>query len=144
MTELQNKIKRIRQLDKDLIPESIEDMQRFLSIATACTVQSNGSEIQHTVSGNSKEKAMIQYADASVKVDMLQDEISDLKLEVQKEIDSIHDDKQRRFAKLYYIDQLSQKDISKKAAYEYGTVRNNLTDARKTLKLVTPSDTKCY
>ena len=144
MAELQDKIKRIRQLDKDLIPEAIEDMQRFLSIATACTAQSGGSEIQHTTSGNSKEKAMILHADASIKVDKLQDEISDLKLEVQKEIESIKDNKQRRFAKLYYIDQMSQKEISKKSHYEYGTVRNKLTDSRKTLKLVTPSDTKCY
>lgn len=40
MTELQVKIARIRQLDKDLIPEAIEDMQRLLSIATACTTKS--------------------------------------------------------------------------------------------------------
>ena len=144
MSELQSKIARIRQLDKDLIPEAIEDMQRYLGIATACTAQSGGNEIQRTVSENSKEKAMILYADASIKVDRLQDEISDLKLEVQKEIDLIVDNKQRRFAKLYYIDQMSQKEISKKSHYEYGTVRNKLTDSRKTLKLVTPSDTKCY
>lgn len=144
MTELHDKIKRIRQLDKDLIPEAKEDKQRFLDIATVCTVQSNGSEIQHTTSGNTKEKAMIEYTSVSVKLELLENESKNLKLEVQKEIDSITDDKQRRFAKLYYIDQLNQKDISKKVAYEYGTVRNNLTDARKTLKLVTPSDTNCY
>jgi len=133
MAELQDKIKRIRQLDKDLIPEAIEDMQRFLSIATACTAQSGGSEIQHTVSENSKEKAMILYADASIKVDRLQDEISDLKLEVQKEIDLIVDNKQRRFAKLYYIDQLNQKSIARKSNYAYSTVKNNLTDVNKVL-----------
>jgi len=131
MAELQDKIKRIRQLDKDLIPEAIEDMQRFLSIATACTAQSGGSEIQRTVSENSKEKAMILYADASIKVNDLQDELADLKLEVTKEVDKIKGDKQRRFAKLYYIDQKSQKDIAQQSHYAYSTVRNNLININK-------------
>lgn len=141
MTELQIKIARIRQLDKDLIPEAIEDLERFRSIATATTPRYENDGSQHTENGNGKERAFLNCAEASVKVDMLTDELADLKLEVQKEIDLITDDKQRRFAKLYYIDQLNQKQIAKKASYQYGTVRNNLSDARKSLNIVTLNDT---
>lgn len=136
MTELQKKIERIRQLDKDLIPEAIEDMNRYRAIAEACTPNYKNDGSQHTVpSSNSKEKAFAKHAEASERVDKLQDEIADLKIEVQKEIDKIKDDKQRRFAKLYYIDQLNQKAISRRAHYAYGTVRNVITNTRKTLNL---------
>lgn len=144
MEMLQIKIARIRQLDKDLIPEAIEDLERFRAIATACTPRYENDGTQHTENGNSKEKAFMNCGEASIKLDALQDEIADLKMEVQKEIDLITDDKQRRFAKLYYIDQLNQKVISKQSHYEYGTVRNKLTLARKNLNIVTPSDTNHY
>lgn len=144
MTELQIKITRIRQLVKDLIPEAIEDLERFRAIATATTPRYENDGTQHVENGNGKEKAFSNCAEASTKVGTLQDELADLKIEVQKEIDLIPNDKQRRFAKLYYIDQLNQKQIAKKASYQYGTVRNNLTDARKSLKIVTPNDTDCY
>ena len=140
MTDLQIKIARIRQLDKDLIPEAIEDAERYYAIATNCTVRCDNDGTQHTEKGNSKEKAFIEFADAQIKVNELSDELADLKLEVKREIDRISDDKQRRFAKLYYIDQLSQKEISKKSHYQYGTVRNDLSNARKTLNLMTPND----
>lgn len=135
MTDLQIKIARIRQLDKDLIPEAIEDANRYKAIATACTPRYENDGSQHTVSGNNKEKAMIEYADAEINVDVLQDELANLKMEVKKDIDYISDDKQRRFAKLYYIDQLNQKAISKQSHYAYGTVRNALTDTRKAFNL---------
>ena len=144
MTELQIKIARIRSLDKDLIPEAIEDLERFRAIATATTPRYEYDGTQHVDNGNSKEKAFVECAEANRKIDGLVDELADLKMEVQKEIDLIPDDKQRRFAKLYYIDQLNQKQIAKKASYQYGTVRNNLSDVRKKLKLVTPNDTNCY
>lgn len=140
MTDLQIKIARIRQLDKDLIPEAIEDAERYYAIATNCTVRYDNDGTQHTENGNSKEKAFVEFADAQIKVNGLEDELADLKLEVKREIDRIADDKQRRFAKLYYIDQLSQKEISKKSHYQYGTVRNDLSNARKTLNLMTPND----
>ena len=140
MTELQIKIARIRQLDKDLIPEAIEDAERYYAIATNCTVRYDNDGTQHTENGNSKEKAFVEFADAQIKVNELEDELADLKLEVKREIDQISDDKQRRFAKLYYIDQLSQKEISRKSHYQYGTVRNDLSNARKTLNLMTPND----
>ena len=144
MTELQIKIARIRQLDKDLIPEAIEDAERYYAIATNCTVRYGNDGTQHTENGNSKGKAFVEFADAQIKVNELSYELAVLKIEMQKEIDLIPNDKQRRFAKLYYIDQLNQKQIAKKASYQYGTVRNNLTDARKSLKIVTPNDTDCY
>ena len=140
MTELQIKIARIRQLDKDLIPEAIEDAERYYAIATNCTVRYDNDGTQHTENGNSKEKAFVEFADAQIKVNELEDELADLKLEVKREIDRIADDKQRRFAKLYYIDQLSQKEISRKSHYQYGTVRNDLSNARKALNLMTPND----
>lgn len=140
MTELQIKIARIRQLDKDLIPEAIEDAERYYAIATNCTVRYDNDGTQHTENGNSKEKAFVEFADAQIKVNELEDELADLKLEVKREIDQISDDKQRRFAKLYYIDQLSQKEISRKSHYQYGTVRNDLSNARKALNLMTPND----
>lgn len=133
MTDLQIKIARIRQLDKDLIPEAIEDANRYKAIATACTPRYENDGSQHTVSGNNKEKAMIEYADAEINVDVLQDELANLKMEVKKDIDYISDDKQRRFAKLYYIDQLNQKAISKQSHYAYSTVKNNLCDVNKVL-----------
>ncbi len=140
MTELQIKIARIRQLDKDLIPEAIEDAERYYAIATNCTVRYDNDGTQHTENGNSKEKAFVEFADAQIRVNVLSDELADLKLEVKREIDQIADDKQRRFAKLYYIDQLSQKEISRKSHYQYGTVRNDLSNARKALNLMTPND----
>ena len=140
MTELQIKITRIRQLDKDLIPEAIEDLERYRAIATATTPRYENDETQHTENGNGKEKAFLNCAQASAKVDILQDELADLKIEVQKEIDLIPDDKQRRFAKLYYIDQLNQKQIAKKSHYAYGTVRNVVADTRKAFSL--SSDTQ--
>ena len=140
MTELQIKIARIRQLDKDLIPEAVEDAERYYAIATNCTVRYDNDGTQHTENGNSKEKAFVEFADAQIKVNELSDELADLKLEVKKEIDQIADDKQRRFAKLYYIDQLSQKEISRKSHYQYGTVRNDLSNARKALNLMTLND----
>lgn len=133
MTELQIKIARIRQLDKDLIPEAIEDAERYYAIATNCTVRYDNDGTQHTENGNSKEKAFVEFADAQIRVNVLKDELADLKLEVKKEIDQIADDKQRRFAKLYYIDQLSQKEISKKSHYAYSTVKNNLCNFNKVL-----------
>lgn len=140
MTDLQKKIARIRQLDKDLIPEAVEDAERYYAIATSCTVRYGSDGTQHGENVNSKEKAFIEFADAQIKVNELSDELADLKLEIKKEIDLIADDKQRRFAKLYYIDQLSQKEISKKSHYQYGTVRNDLSNARKKLNLMTPND----
>ena len=133
MTELQIKIARIRQLDKDLIPEAVEDAERYYAIATNCTVRYDNDGTQHTENGNSKEKAFVEFADAQIKVNELSDELADLKLEVKKEIDQIADDKQRRFAKLYYIDQLSQKEISRKSHYAYSTVKNNLCNFNKVL-----------
>ena len=133
MTELQIKIARIRQLDKDLIPEAVEDAERYYAIATNCTVRYDNDGTQHTENGNSKEKAFVEFADAQIKVNELSDELADLKLEVKREIDRIADDKQRRFAKLYYIDQLSQKEISKKSHYAYSTVKNNLCNFNKVL-----------
>ena len=133
MTELQIKIARIRQLDKDLIPEAVEDAERYYAIATICTVRYDNDGTQHTENGNCKEKAFIEFADAQIKVNELSDELADLKLEVKREIDRIADDKQRRFAKLYYIDQLSQKEISKKSHYAYSTVKNNLCNFNKVL-----------
>ena len=133
MTELQIKIARIRQLDKDIIPESIEDAERYKEIATACTPRYENDGSQHTVSGNNKEKAMLEYASAKIKIDDLQDELADLKMQVKKDIDLISDDKQRRFAKLYYIDQMSQKAISHKSHYAYSTVRNIITDFNKNI-----------
>lgn len=133
MTELQIKIARIRQLDKDLIPEAIEDAERYYAIATNCTVRYDNDGTQHTENGNSKEKAFVEFADAQIKVNELEDELADLKLEIKKEIDQIADDKQRRFAKLYYIDQLSQKEISRKSHYAYSTVKNNLCNFNKVL-----------
>lgn len=135
MIELQIKIARIRQLDKDLIPEAIEDLERLEAIATTTTPRYENDGAQHTGGGNGKEKAFLNCAEASVKVNILQDELADLKVEVQKEIDLIADDKQRRFAKLYYIDQLNQKQIAKKSHYAYGTVRNVVADTRKALNL---------
>lgn len=139
MTDLQNKIARIRQLDKDLIPEAIEDAARYKAIAMACTPRYENDGAQHTTSSNNKEKALIEHADAEIKVDGLQDELADLKMEVQKDMDLIADDKQRRFAKLYYIDQMNQKAISKQSHYAYGTVRNTLTDTRKAFNLTCDS-----
>lgn len=133
MTELQIKIARIRQLDKDLIPEAVEDAERYYAIATSCAVRYGSDGTQHVENVNSKEKAFIEFADAQIKVNELSDELADLKLEVKREIDKIADDKQRRFAKLYYIDQLSQKEISKKAHYAYSTVKNNLCNLNKVL-----------
>ncbi len=133
MTELQIKIARIRQLDKDLIPEAIEDAERYYAIATNCTVRYGNDGTQHTENGNSKEKAFVEFADAQIKVNELSDELADLKLEVKREIDKIVNDKQRRFAKLYYIDQMSQKQISKQSHYAYSTVKNNLCNLNKVL-----------
>jgi hypothetical protein len=131
------KIARIRQLDKDLIPEAIEDMERYRAIATACTPKYNSDGAQHTAPAtNSKEKAFAEYAEAGIKVDMLQDEIGNLKLEVKRIIDGISCDKDRRFSKLYYIDQLTQRKISGKTRYAVSTIKNSLRKARETLNIV--------
>lgn len=121
---------RIRKLDKDLIPEAVEDMERYLSIATACTPRYENDGSQRSQNGNSKEKAMIEYAEASRKVDMLQDELAQLKFEVLNYVNKITNDKQRRFAKLYYIDQKSQREISRNTCYAYGTVRNIISELK--------------
>lgn len=130
LTMISENLIRIRKLDKDLIPEAIEDMERYLSIATACTPRYENDGSQHSQNGNSKEKAMIEYAEASRKVDMLQDELAQLKLEVLSYVNKITNDKQRRFAKLYYIDQKSQREISRNTCYAYGTVRNVISELK--------------
>lgn len=142
MSDLQIMIERIKQLDRDLIPEAIEDSERFLAIATACTPRYDNDGSQHIASSNSRETAMINYAASQVKIDKLQDELADLKLKVEKIMSQIKNDKARRFAKLYYVDLLTQKKIASQSHYSYGTVRNELSSARKMLNIVTPSDTK--
>ncbi len=127
------KIARIRQLDRDLIPEAQEDAQRFLSIATACTPKYENDGTQHTPSGNSKEEAMLNYAQATERINLLIDELADLKLDMIKFVNSIKDDKQRRFAKLYYIDQKKQIEIAHSSHYALQTVKNNLGQVNKVL-----------
>lgn len=127
------KLARIRQLDKDLIPEAQEDANRFMAIATSCTPNYNTDGSQHVENGNGKEKAMLNYAQATERVDAFVDELADLKLEMIKLVDSLTNDKQRRFAKLYYIDQKTQGEIARKVNYAKQTVKNNLVQANKVL-----------
>lgn len=140
--KLSEMIARIRQLDKDLIPEALEDLERFRAIAMSTTPRYENDGSQHTENGNGKERAFIECSQASIKVDKLQDELADLKILIIKEVEKVSNDKQRRMAKNYYIDQLTQKEIAKKTHYEYGTVRNELSNFRKKLNIVTPNDTK--
>ncbi len=126
------KIARIRQLDKDLIPEAQEDAKRFLAIATACTPNYENDGTQHS-SSNSKEEAMLNYAQANELINQLIDELVNLKLEVIKSVSLIKDDKQRRFAKLYYVDQKKQGEIAHLSHYALQTVKNNLCQVNKVL-----------
>ena len=128
MTTLTDKFLRIKELSKDLIPEAIEDMQRYYAIATATTTTYESDGTQRNISGNSKERAMLNYTESSVKVDELQDEIANLKIDVAIELGNIKNNKKRRVAKLYYIDHKSQKEIANKIThYAYGTVRNAIS-----------------
>ncbi len=130
---ISEKLTRIRQLDKDLIPEAIEDAERYYYIATACTPKYENDGSQHAISGNNKEKAMLNYAEATLRIEALQDELADLKLDMIKCVSHIKDDKQRRFAKLYYIDQKTQKQIAEQSHYARQTIKNNISFANKVL-----------
>lgn len=137
---ISEKIARIHSLDNDLIPEAIEDAERLFLIATKITSATTNDGTQNAGNQNSKEIAMINYTAATQRVDELQDELYDLKLSVLDMINKIVHDKERRFAKLYYVDGLTQKSIAQKTSYQYGTVRNTLTEFRK--KEMTPCDTE--
>lgn len=136
---LAEKISRIKRLDKDLIPEAIEDANRCLAIATGITpikCNDGGSNPNH---GNGAQKRLDDYVEATSKVDKLVDELYDLKCEVVAEINrTIHDDKLRRFAKRYYVDLNNQHKIAAETHYDYGTVRNAMTKIREKIF----SDTK--
>ena len=125
---LSEKFQRIRTLDKDLIPEAIEDMNRYYDIATATTPRYENDGSQHNVSGNNKEAAMLNYTESSEKISVLQDELATLKLEVIAELNNIPNNRHRRIAKLYYIDHKTQKEIAHKIThYAYGSVRNTVS-----------------
>ncbi len=131
---ISQRLARIRQLDKDLIPEAIEDANRLYAIATTTTTSFENDGSGHSSSSNAKETAMVNYAQANEYINQLVDELVDLKLDMIKFVNSIKNDKQRRFAKLYYIDHLSQRQISQKSNYQYGYVRNTLCDVKKIFK----------
>jgi DNA-directed RNA polymerase specialized sigma subunit len=133
---IQQAIIRIRQLDKDLIPEALEDLARYRAIATACTPRYENDGTQHTENGNSKERAFVECAESSRKVDMLKDELVSLTLEVEAFFNKSLDGNQRRIAKLYYIDSITQPEIAAKTNYALSTIKNSFQKINKILNIV--------
>ena len=134
---IQQAVERIRRLDKDLIPEALEDLERYREIATACTPRYENDGAQHTTNGNSKERAFIECGQASIKVDKLKQESAMLKNQLQATFDKmIINDKNRRIAKLYYLDYLKQNEIAKKINYSESTIKQSIQKVNETLNIV--------
>ena len=128
---LMEKIKRIKTLHKDLIPEAIEDAERLKEIVTGQSPSFKKDGRTTKSSTNKIEQRLAEYVDAKEKIFILENELIDLRLSSVQDIDNIKNDKQRRFAKLYYVDGLTQAKIAQKTYYAKQTIKNNLCNVNK-------------
>lgn len=139
---LSEKIFRLKRLKRNLIPEKQEDYERLkaLAIGGGISYDKVGGSGSRT---NAQEIKNANSACCSEELEQLKSERDMLTLELQEEFNRIFfNDKQRRIAKLYYIDGIQLKSIANKHLhYGYGTVRNDFVTVNKALGIEN-NDTK--
>jgi hypothetical protein len=130
------KIERLRSLKRDLIPEKKEDKERFFTLATRCTASYDkcGSGSNYD---NSQEIKDTNYASCCAELASLENECTRLSMELIEEFErKFSDSRQRRIAKLYYVDGIRLKLIANNHLhYAYGYVRNSFLQVNQTLNI---------
>lgn len=132
--ELEELLSEIKKYRENLIPEAIDDVQRFLSIADVGAVKydDNGSKPQSAE--NTAEIKNIDYTDAVEKLKNLKLKLGELWVKANVIIENIESDRARRFFKNYYLSGMSIRQMSKETGLTEKTIRNEISKAKVFLK----------
>lgn len=129
------KIERLKKLNKILIPEKQEEKARLFSAATGSAINYEKVGSSPISDKNSQDVKDTLYSNASAELDNLKHERKQLIYELNAALNNIKSDRQRRVAKLYFIDGLSIKTIAnKKMHFAYGTIKNDICEIRKSIE----------
>ena len=124
---ISEKIDRLKKLNKILIPEKQEEKARLFSAATGSAINYEKTGSTSVNNSNSQDDKNALYSNASSELDSLMGEREQLIYDLNSHFNTIEFDRQRRVAKLYFIDGLNIKTIAnKRMHYAYGTIKNDI------------------
>ena len=132
---ISEKIDRLKKLNKILIPEKQEEKARLFSAATGSAINYEKTGSTSVNNSNSQDDKNALYSNASSELDSLMGEREQLIYDLNSHFNTIEFDRQRRVAKLYFIDGLNIKTIAnKRMHYAYGTIKNDICELRKSIE----------
>ena len=106
---------RVKEIDKE-IKELEEQKENALLYSVTTNVQYGGEKVQ-TSNTNSNEKKILSYIEYAKKLDESIIKLNHIKIEVQKAIDSVADDRLRILLNLRYIQNRTWEYIADKMYY---------------------------
>lgn len=132
MNTIAAKGQRLRELNRSVIPEQQDEVERLRSIATSQPVSYDKAGSSGINADNSAERKNVSYINAVEELNRLIAERDRIVLELPVLIDSVFKSSlKRRIAKLYFIDGLSGKEIADKVHCSVGTVWNYVNFFKK-------------
>ena len=126
------KSERLKLLNRILIEEKMDDINRFASLAISQPINYAKTGTSSINADNSQENKNINYINAVAELNMLIAERDRIIIELTAIIDNEYPSEhiKRRIAKMYFIDGLNSKDIAAQVHCADGTVRNYIHEIK--------------